>query len=137
AQPMLQSSAFVRPLSSGFRKFRTLSGKANVILSEASLRAKSKDPHLVASSAWVADPSQANVILSEASLRAKSKDPQPVASSGWVADPSQAQDDTTSYGPRSFGTLYISHARVRVGYHLRAGRGRVRRVRGVRRAAST
>ena len=33
--------------------------QANVILSEASLRAKSKDPHLVASSAWVADPSQA------------------------------------------------------------------------------
>src|SRR5213082_886264 len=32
--------------------------QANVILSEASLRAKSKDPHLVASSAWVADPSQ-------------------------------------------------------------------------------
>src|SRR5205085_9182046 len=31
----------------------------SVILSEASLRAKSKDPHLVASSAWVADPSQA------------------------------------------------------------------------------
>src|SRR5438270_12068538 len=33
--------------------------ECNVILSEASLRAKSKDPHLVASSAWVADPSQA------------------------------------------------------------------------------
>jgi hypothetical protein len=33
--------------------------QANVILSEASLRAKSKDPQLVASSAWVADPSQA------------------------------------------------------------------------------
>src|SRR5438270_11952090 len=31
----------------------------SVILSGASLRAKSKDPHLVASSAWVADPSQA------------------------------------------------------------------------------
>src|SRR5438132_11170502 len=31
----------------------------SVILSEASLRAKSKDPQLVASSAWVADPSQA------------------------------------------------------------------------------
>src|SRR5947209_17713713 len=61
-----------------------------VILSEASLRAKSKDPHLVASNAWVADPSQANVILSEASLRAKSKDPHLVASSAWVADPSQA-----------------------------------------------
>src|SRR5205807_2349144 len=67
--------------------------QANVILSEASPRAKSKDPHLVASSAWVADPSQANVILSEASLRAKSKDPQLVGSSAWVAEPSQAQDD--------------------------------------------
>src|SRR5437763_9061556 len=33
--------------------------ECSVILSEASLRAKSKDPHLVASSAWVADPSQA------------------------------------------------------------------------------
>src|SRR5436305_12213041 len=33
--------------------------ECHVILSEASLRAKSKDPHLVASSAWVADPSQA------------------------------------------------------------------------------
>src|SRR5438067_7958859 len=33
--------------------------QCSVILSEASLRAKSKDPHLVASSAWVADPSQA------------------------------------------------------------------------------
>ena len=32
--------------------------ECSVILSEASLRAKSKDPHLVASSAWVADPSQ-------------------------------------------------------------------------------
>src|SRR5207302_10277508 len=31
----------------------------SVILSEASLRAKSKDPQLFASSAWVADPSQA------------------------------------------------------------------------------
>src|SRR5947209_2226598 len=49
--------------------------ECSVILSEASLRAKSKDPQLVTSSAWVADPSQANVILSEASLRAKSKDP--------------------------------------------------------------
>src|SRR5207302_5397452 len=67
--------------------------ECSVILSEASLRAKSKDPQLVASSAWVAEPSQANVILSEASLRAKSKDPQLVASSAWVADPSQAQDD--------------------------------------------
>src|SRR5207249_4563745 len=85
----------------------------SVILSEASLRADSKDPNLVASSTWVADPSQAQddiepvgpetkvsnpitgctVILSEASLRAKSKDPQLVASSAWVADPSQAQDD--------------------------------------------
>src|SRR5438105_9628409 len=44
--------------------------ECSVILSEASLRAKSKDPQLVASSAWVADPSQAHVILSEASLRA-------------------------------------------------------------------
>src|SRR5207302_1153874 len=68
--------------------------ECSVILSEASLRAKSKDPHLVASSAWVADPSQASVILSEASLRAKSKDPHLVASSAWVADPSQAQDDS-------------------------------------------
>src|SRR5207302_1479828 len=111
AQPMLQSSAFVRPLSSGFRKFRTLSGKANVILSEASLRAKSKDPQLVASSAWVADPSQANVILSEASLRAKSKDPHLVASSAWVADPSQAQDDTDLFrGPGTFGMLYSGSA---------------------------
>src|SRR5205823_7815485 len=67
--------------------------ECHVILSEASLRAQSKDPHLVASNAWVADPSQANVILSEASLRAKSKDPHLVASSAWVADPSQAQDD--------------------------------------------
>src|SRR5437660_8937754 len=33
--------------------------ECSVILSEASLRAQSKDPHLVASSAWVADPSQA------------------------------------------------------------------------------
>src|SRR5205814_10159128 len=33
--------------------------ECSVILSEASLRAESKDPHLVASSAWVADPSQA------------------------------------------------------------------------------
>src|SRR5207302_2707679 len=33
--------------------------ECNVILSEASLRAQSKDPHLVGSSAWVADPSQA------------------------------------------------------------------------------
>src|SRR5436305_12602004 len=32
--------------------------ECSVILSEASPRAKSKDPHLVASSAWVADPSQ-------------------------------------------------------------------------------
>src|SRR5947207_8495504 len=32
--------------------------ECHVILSEASLRAKSKDPQLVASSAWVADPSQ-------------------------------------------------------------------------------
>jgi len=84
--------------------------ECSVILSEASLRAKSKDPHLVASNAWVADPSQAQddiqpvedpkrrsrtpitectVILSEASLRAKSKDPHLVASSAWVADPSQ------------------------------------------------
>src|SRR5205085_6125441 len=67
--------------------------ECSVILNEASLRAKSKDPHLVEPSAWVADPSQANVILSEASLRAKSKDPQLVGSSAWVADPSQAQDD--------------------------------------------
>ena len=43
--------------------------QAHVILSEASLRAKSKDPLPVAS-VGVADPSQANVILSEASLRA-------------------------------------------------------------------
>src|SRR5205807_4333336 len=69
------------------------STECSVIRSEASLRAKSKDPHLVASSAWVADPSQANVILSEASLRAQSKDPHLVGSSAWVADPSQAQDD--------------------------------------------
>src|SRR5438874_3743046 len=44
------------------RESRTWSApltKCSVILSEASLRAKSKDPHLVASSAWVADPSQA------------------------------------------------------------------------------
>src|SRR5438552_17721906 len=68
--------------------------ECSVILSEASLRAESKDPHLVASSAWVADPSQAHVILSEASLRAESKDPQLVGSSAWVADPSQAQDDS-------------------------------------------
>src|SRR5207302_546420 len=67
--------------------------ECSVILSEASLRAESKDPQLVASSAWVADPSQANVILSEASLRAESKGPQLIASSAWVADPSQAQDD--------------------------------------------
>src|SRR5256885_17259062 len=33
--------------------------RVTVILSEASLRAKSKDPHLVVSSVWVADPSQA------------------------------------------------------------------------------
>src|SRR5436305_15127315 len=33
--------------------------QCSVILSEASLRAKSKDPHLVGSSARVADPSQA------------------------------------------------------------------------------
>src|SRR5207248_9355360 len=33
--------------------------ECSVILSEASLRAKSKDPQLVASSVWVADPSQA------------------------------------------------------------------------------
>src|SRR5207302_11125115 len=33
--------------------------ECSVILSEASLRAKSKDPQLVESSAWVADPSQA------------------------------------------------------------------------------
>src|SRR5204862_806304 len=33
--------------------------ECSVILSEASLRAKSKDPQLIASSAWVADPSQA------------------------------------------------------------------------------
>src|SRR5947209_803941 len=38
---------------------RSLTSVCSVILSEASLRAKSKDPHLVASSAWVADPSQA------------------------------------------------------------------------------
>src|SRR5438445_11792719 len=37
----------------------TLIPECSVILSGASLRAKSKDPHLVASSAWVADPSQA------------------------------------------------------------------------------
>src|SRR5438067_1362439 len=37
----------------------TLIPECSVILSEASLRAKSKDPQLVASSGWVADPSQA------------------------------------------------------------------------------
>src|SRR5947209_5968151 len=68
--------------------------ECSVILSEASLRAKSKAPQLVASSAWGADPSQAHGILSEASRRAKSKDPQLVASRAWVADPSQGQDDS-------------------------------------------
>src|ERR1700738_2523059 len=33
--------------------------ECSVILSEASLRAKSKDPQLLASNGWVADPSQA------------------------------------------------------------------------------
>src|SRR5207253_4960099 len=44
------------------RQSRTWSApitECSVILSEASLRAQSKDPQLVASSAWVADPSQA------------------------------------------------------------------------------
>src|SRR5207253_7383559 len=45
--------------------------ECTVILSEASLRAKSKDPRPNRSRRRVADPSQANVILSEASLRAK------------------------------------------------------------------
>jgi len=44
--------------STASRTFRGLH-RLNVILSEASLRAKSKDPQLAASSAWVADPSQA------------------------------------------------------------------------------
>ena len=52
--------------------------ECSVILSEASLRAKSKDPQLVASSAWVADPSQAQ-------------------------DDSQPVED-----PKRYGTLYFS-----------------------------
>src|SRR5437763_11624607 len=57
--------------------------KLSVILSGASLRAKSKDPHLVASSAWVADPSQAQ------------------------------DDNSACGGPETYGTLYLASIRGR------------------------
>src|SRR5213082_2151747 len=58
------------------RQSRTWSApltECSVILSEASLRAKSKDPHLVASSAWVADPSHAQDDISERPLRGQGR----------------------------------------------------------------